>query len=69
MSARDNEVSIYSYMPTLRCCAFNGGVDCDEQDIPNKCKKCGWNPEEAKRRKIEVRTKFGELMREKNEGV
>jgi hypothetical protein len=41
---------------------------CDEQNIPYKCKSCGWNPEVARRRKWENRMaiKQAELEKEEN---
>ena len=32
-----------------RICPYNDGVICNERSI-GKCKKCGWNPREQRRR-------------------
>lgn len=58
-------VSFYGFMPSIPSCMYNSGVDCDEQDIPNKCKKCGWNPDVANQRKFELRMKLEGLYIEK----
>ena len=42
-------------------CFFNRGVVCSfAKTAPNsKCRRCGWNPEEAERRKAKLRAKYG----------
>lgn len=35
-------------------CKFNHGVVCDHTDR-KKCKRCGWNPKEDRRRREEIR--------------
>lgn len=42
-------------------CFYNRGVVCNHAvTAPNsKCRRCGWNPEEAERRKVKLRAKYG----------
>lgn len=36
-------------------CKYNTAVDCSDSTLrPERCKKCGWNPEECKRREREL---------------
>lgn len=58
MSEIVREENIYGFMPSVPACIYNSGVLCDEQDIPKKCMTCGWNPEEAMRRKIAFRAEY-----------
>lgn len=41
-------------------CFFNRGVKCvHAETAPNsQCRRCGWNPEEAERRKAKLRAKY-----------
>lgn len=40
---------------TVTPCRYNTCVDCAERDKGQpKCPTCGWNPEEAERRKAEI---------------
>lgn len=42
-------------------CLYNTAVDCNLRDMTDVwfCKRCGWNPEEAEKRKKEIKQRFG----------
>ena len=43
-----NSVKVYEY----HACKYNHEINCDDyKRFPERCARCGWNPEEEARRK------------------
>lgn len=61
-----NTDSIIRKDQTVMVCLYNSAVDCTLRDMADVwfCKQCGWNPEEAAKRKKELDKRFKSYISE-----